>query len=271
MSTGLLPDFEVDEGGDRDVDADLTEGPYPALDALNSVQRTALDRFRDEGFADRRAFILWLHDLQFHTLGRIPWWWFYDICTNTVALSVVITSEQRQEYRDSISPAEAKNERRRLASKYLRPACRRAYRELRTKADEYLDEDIDFEKSNAFALRPALNAYHERQHAALQSFLAGFDDITALEQWLHNLDRITNGSIDEVERQLEMQFDVQMVSNKTARRAATSPNDPRYQNVRERIAARWILPATNISARQLALKAGESTAMAPEEMPAPPG
>lgn len=268
MSTGLLPDFEVDEGGDVD---DLEDGPYPALDALNSVQRNALDRFRDEGFEDRQAFIMWLHDLQYHTLGRVPWWWFYEICTNTVALSVVITSERRQKYRDSLSPAEAKSERRRMAAKYLRPACRRAYRELRTRADEYLDEDIDFERSNAFALRPALNAYHERQHTALESFLEGFEDVPALEQWLHDLDRITNGSINDVERQLEMQFDVQMVSNKTARRAATHPDDERYQNVRERIAARWILPATNISVRDLALKAGESTEMAPEDMPAPPG
>jgi len=267
MSTGLLPDFEVDDG---DVD-DLADGPYPALDALNSVQRNALDRFREEGFADRREFTLWLHDLQYHTLGRVPWWWFYDICTNTVALSVVITSSQREEYRDSISPAEAKSERRRLTAKYLRPACRRAYRELRTKATEYLDEDVDFEQSNSFALRPALNSYHDRQHQALTSFLDGFESIAGLEEWLHELDRITNGSINDIERQLEMQFDVQMVSNKTARRAATSPDDPRYQNVRERIAARWILPATNVSVQELALKAGESTETEPVDMPAPPG
>jgi len=245
--------------------------PFPALDALNQAQTQALDRFREAGFESRRDLLIWLHELEYQTLGRMPWWWHYEMATKSAALEVLITGEEADRYRDEVSPATAREERRHLAAKYLRPAFRSAYRELRTAATEYLDEDIEPEKAGSFVLRPALETFYSRQHTALQDLLDGFESRAALETWLHDLDRATHGGINAVERQLEMQFDVQLVSKPTIREAMLSPDGAEAQNARERIAARWLLPACNLSVRQLAAQVGESPDTVPESMPAPPG
>lgn len=254
VANSLIPDFEPeDEQGDETI-----ETYRPALAALHQQQLKALREFRRGGVETRRELLAWLLRLQYRTLGRLPDYWYYNVSTRPSALAVVLTGPERGQYGDrdgtKVTPVEAQSFRRRLVAKYLRPACRDAFRELRTKAAEYLDEDNpDPEKMAALAMRPALDEHYQRQEAALESLLDGFDSIDELDEWLHDLDLATFGAIKEV----EPEFDYLLLDDQVARRACLSDAE-RYVRTRERIAARYLLPAFNVAVRTLAEKAGET-------------
>lgn len=250
----VLPEMDVD---DEPEDAEPTSY-RPALDALNREQEQALREFKREGVGTRGELLGWLLRLQYRTLGRLPDYWYYHVATRPGALAVVLTGEKRGSYgaREStnVTLEEASAFRRRLVARYLRPACRDAFRDLRTSAVEYLDDKRpDPERMAALAMRPALDEFYSIQVDALEEFLAGFGDVDALEDWLHELDKATYGEIKAVERHL----DYKILDSPVARRIMLR-DAPRYAQARERFAARYILPATNVAVRSLAEQAGES-------------
>jgi hypothetical protein len=249
----VLPEME-----DLEAEDDGPESYRPALEALSREQREALEEFKLEGVETREELLEWLLRLEYRTLGRLPDFWYYRLATRPGALAVVLTGDERASYgeRDStnVTLEEAASYRRRLVARFLRPACRDAFRELRTSATEYLDDQRpDPERMAATAMRPALNESYQLQVGALESLLEGFDDMDGLEDWLHELDRATFGEIKAVEPDL----DYKLLDNRTARRIMLRSED-RYVNARERLAGRYFLPATNISVRTLAARAGES-------------
>ncbi len=250
----VLPTFEPPDDTSEEIAA-----VRPALRNLNLEQERALRAFRDDGVETRGALLAWLLRLQYRTLGRIPDYWYYHIATRPSALAVVLTGETRGQYgaRDGtqITPAEAWSYRRRLVATYLRPACRDALRELRTKAVEYndADDELDPERMAALAMRPALDEYYKRQREALSEWLAGFESVEALDGFCHDLDYDTFGAIKEV----APRFDYELLDDPVATRALTV-DEPHYEQARERIAARYLLPAFNVSVRTLAEKAGET-------------
>lgn len=247
---------------------DVDDGPEPyrpALAALNREQREALEEFKHAGVETREALLEWLLRLQYRTLGRLPDFWYYRVATRPGALAVMLTGEERGSYGErettNVTLEEATMYRRRLVARYLRPACRDAFRELRTNATEYLDDRRpDPERMAALAMRSALEESFELQEDALESLLEGFADRDGLEEWLHELDRATFGEIKAVEPDL----DYQILDNRTARRIMLR-DEERYTIARERLAARYLLPATNVSVRTLAERAGESDATETDE------
>lgn len=248
----VLPEFDPD----RDDDDEL-QPTRPALQNLNEQQLDALREFRDEGVAHRPALLRWLLRLQFRTLGRLPDYWYHHVATDPTALACVLTGPNRGAYGEvdgtNITPAEAWATRRRLVAKFLRPACRDAFRTLRPKATEYLDDQKDPDKMAALAMRPALDEHYQRQERALAQFWRGFESEDDLDEWLHELDMATFGAIKAV----EPDFDYVLLTDASAPDLYLS-DEERYVEARERIMARYLLPATNVAVRELAERAGES-------------
>lgn len=247
----VLPQMEEPDAGD-----DRPDSYRPALDALSREQERALREFKHEGVGTRDALLEWLLRLQYRTLGRLPDFWYYHVSTRPGALAVVLTGDERASYgaRDetTVSLEEAASYRRRLVARYLRPACRDAFRELRTSAIEYLDESPDPDRMAALAMRPALEEHYDLQEETVADLLAGFGGLDDLEDWLHRLDKATFGEIKSVEPDL----DYRILDNRTARRIMLRQEE-RYRIARERMAARYLLPATNVATRQLSAQAGE--------------
>lgn len=249
----VVPEFEP---LDRDDDDELRP-TRPALANLNEQQLEALREFRDEGVEHRPALLRWLLRLQFRTLGRLPDFWYHHVATDPTALACVLTGPNRGAYgvRDGtdVTPSEAWAARRRLVAKYLRPACRDAFRALRPKATEYLDDEKDPDKMAALAMRPALDEHYQRTEHALDQFHRGFDSEDDLDEWLHELDLATFGAIKAV----ESDFDYVLLTDESAPDLYLSDAE-RYVEARESIMARYLLPATNVAVRELAERAGES-------------
>ncbi len=249
----VLPEFEP---LDRDDD-DEFQATRPALANLNERQLKALREFRDDGVEHRPELLRWLLRLQFRTLGRLPDYWYHHVATDPTALACVLTGENRGAYGEKdgtdVTPSEAWAARRRLVAKYLRPACRDAFRTLRPKATEYLDDEKDPDKMAALAMRPALDEHYQRTERALAQFHRGFDVEDDLDEWLHQLDLATFGAIKAV----ASDFDYLLLTDESAPDLYLSDAE-RYVEARESIIARFLLPATNVAVRELAERAGES-------------
>lgn len=250
------------------------EARRPALNRLRDEQRESLRVFREEGFDSRRDLLLWLHEFQYRTLGRVADWVYYLLPTRDVTVACCLTNTQaraRYHRRSFLSAAERAEERHRQAAKHLRPACRKALRELRTQANEFVDGDDpapDPDQSPHTALRPSFDEYQERQRRRLESWLDGFDSITALEDWVHDFDYDTLGEIENIPGGEEFDFD--LVEKRTGRRVALG-DSPEYEREREQLAARYLLPACNRSVRELAANAGETAEEQSKDMHIPTG
>jgi PHD/YefM family antitoxin component YafN of YafNO toxin-antitoxin module len=252
IAATVLPEFELDESDGTEL-----QPTRPALANLNEQQLDALREFRDEGVEHRPALLRWLLRLQFRTLGRLPDYWYHHVATDPTALACVLTGENRGAYGEKdgtdVTPNEAWATRRRLVAKYLRPACRDAFRTLRPKATEYLEDEKDPDKMAALAMRPALDEHYQRTERALAQFHRGFAGEDELDEWLHHLDLATFGAIKAV----ESDFDYVLLTDETAPDLYLSDAE-QYVEVREWIMARYLLPATNVAVRELAERAGET-------------
>lgn len=245
---------EVRDGDDRSGDPELQV--TPALDKLNDEQRAWLDRWIVEGYPNRRELILSLHQMQFWSLGRVPDGWFVNVCSKDVPLSVVITSDNRCRWREEpIDQHTAEKERRQLAAKYIRPAFRAAYRTLRKDVQQYTNEAERVDESTDtafFAMRPALDDLYRKQSDLLLSLLDGFDDMTAVDDWLSRLDKGTLGELHKV----EPDFDWKIHDRPIAQRVLLEDSEP-YQRERELWAATYLLPAYNRAVERWADEADE--------------
>ncbi|MFC6785418.1 hypothetical protein ACFQFH_05675 [Halobaculum halobium] len=251
VDESVLPEFEREDTSDEIVST------RPALQALNEQQLDALREFRDEGVEHRPALLRWLLRLQYRTLGRLPDYWYFHIATDPTALACVLTGPTRGVYNrrgeTNVTPKEAWGTRRRLVARYLRPACREAFRFLRPKATEYLDDEYDPEKMAALAMRPALDEHYQRQEEALAEFHEGFESADVLDAWLQRLDAATFGTMKAV----HPEFDYELTTTRLQPELSTS-SEQMYVEARERIIARFLLPACNVAVRELAERAGES-------------
>jgi hypothetical protein len=262
--------FEFVDTPDEDPDA-----IKPALNRLREEQREALRRFRTVGFDSRAELLVWLHTFQYRTLGRVADWVYVLIPTKDVTVACCLSdaaARERHHPDSSLTAAERRSERRRQASKHLRPACRRALRELRTKANEYADvgdeSPPDPDRAPHTVLRPVFDEYHQRQRRRLVEWLRGFDDVDALAEWVHDFDYDTIGELDSVPGAEE--FDYELLEKRAARRVALG-DEPRYVREREHLAARYLLPATNSAVRELAARAAETADDGSKEVKIPSG
>lgn len=233
-------DASEHEAQSADVGADWS--PRPSQDKLHEDQLEALTAFVKDGYASRRAFLEGLHDMIWHSLGRLDGNWFAELGRDDAVLSVVITDDsKRTRYRDDpVSLAAARRSRRRIAKKFVRPAFRAAFREMRANADEHIleDERTNPQDASMFAMRPSMEFLRERQRNRLRDLLDGFADRDALDRWLHRLDGVTLGEIDRVDPDIDWRIEMQPVTER-----ALLGNQYRHERQRETFAAFYFLPA----------------------------
>lgn len=231
------------------------DGPWPALEALHQQQADALDSYR-EGFSRRRELLEWLLNYQHLTLGELRHQAYASLGGRRPIVGVALVGDRRERYLEdpsAVDDRQARTARHRVVSRHLRPACSRAYRRLRSRAVEYLD-DAPPDAGDVTALRPGLDALRDRQRAALADLLDGFDALEAAETWVHDLDRAHRGFMADVDG--GRQFDHEVLTG--AERTALLEDAPRYAFAREQIAARYVLPACNRAVADLAESAGET-------------
>ncbi|WP_435065945.1 hypothetical protein [Halobaculum sp. EA56] len=244
------------ESGDR-PELNVT----PALTNLHESQRAWLRRWRTEGFGSRRELLLALHQLQVWTLGRVPSGWFKQVATSDVLLTVAITDErERRRYRDNpVDLKAAESERDLLASKYIRPRVRRAWRDLRPAAQEVTNEEQrkrfeDPEKQPFPAMRPRLYQRYVDQADATVRLLDGFRSLEHVEVWLEDLDEAGLGLIEQLVPDLDWKIRRNDVIEDML---VHERHESKFVAERELWVAKYLLPTWNAAIRAIARDADE--------------
>jgi hypothetical protein len=217
------------------------QSPRPAQDKLHEDQQAFLEQFVDEGYQSRQEVLVALEKLSWLSMGRIHANWYSIVGRDDVTLSVLITSEHRRRYRPDPVPLEAaKQQRRRLAKKFIRPACRLGFAELQRDANEYVQEDneVRLEDVSMFAMRPTLEVLKRLQTDALTSFLGGFDSKTELDRWLHQFDRVALTQ----QRKIDQDLDWRIEMEPGAKRVLLEDGSQETRR-REDMAAYYVVPA----------------------------
>lgn len=201
-------------GGDEDDESDVR----PALQVLQNDQRRLVCGGRDEyglrgGFPSRWEAISWYQRAIPRTLGFIADQWVpANLIRDGVLIDALLSDRSATHAFDpetakKFGITEQTRERYRglLESRFVLPACNKAYVNLRGGAGEYVfDEggeqrllEIDPGAQENIAMRPGFSAKDAQQSKMLDRLKDGFNDEHALLEWLHDLDAATNGEIDE--------------------------------------------------------------------------
>ncbi|WP_281196049.1 hypothetical protein [Halorubrum sp. F4] len=259
MATTEAPS-ELRESFDPGDDGDLEAGSYrPALVKLVEDVRES-ERDLLDGFASRRAILLWTQQLAVRTLGEMPQDWFRQMgrqfrgVPESAHERTLVAALLRDQYRTRDLPEpKAREFRRQLSARTIRPAAHRAFRELRNDAGEYVDDGTDDQhapgKQQYVAMRPAIHELHENQRTTLESLLDGFDDRESILEWGHDLELATHGEIDE-------EFVTRCYGERSTRTMLTS-YDSEDRRGRELFAAHYLIPVFNKGVRDLAGRAKE--------------
>lgn len=230
----------------------------PALPTLQHDQRALLEPVADgaldhglrDGFPNRRTAIEWYQAAIVRTIGHITDHWppVALLRDQTLMTALVVGPEREAWADDPLSLETARAYRQRLERVLVLPAFNRAFNALRRAAGEYAEdatyEDTDPEDQRYIAMRPAFQVADSQQRAALQRLWGGFDSVSALQSWLHDLDEPTHGAIDE---SLAARVGRDTVAQKhfLGEIDAESPAvaDRKARQYRERFAAGKLLPA----------------------------
>lgn len=245
----------------RFVPSDLeASGSYrPALVKLVEDVRDS-ERELLSGFGSRREILLWTQQLAVRTLGEMPQQWFHQMARqfrgvpSSAHERTLVSALLRDRYRTRpLEEAKAREFRRQLSARTIRPAAHRAFRELRADAGEYTDAgDSDQHapgKQQYVAMRPAIHELHENQRSTLVALLDGFDDREAILDWGHDLELATHGEIDE-------EFVTRCYGERSTRTLLTSAESADRRG-RELFAAHYLIPVYNRGVRDLAGRAKE--------------
>ena len=240
--------------------AEVTEGSYrPALVKLVEDVRDSERRLL-RGFGSRREILLWTQQLAVRTLGEMPQDWFHQMARqfrgvpSSAHERTLVAALLRPGYRTrSLSEPQAREFRRQLSARTIRPAAHRAFRELRSDAGEYVDDgDTDQHapgKQQYVAMRPAIDELYRKQERALTQLLDGFENREAILDWGHDLELATHGEISE-------EFVTRCYGERSTRNLLTS-TDSSDRRGRELFAAHHLIPVYNRGVRDLAGRAKE--------------
>ncbi|EMA59923.1 hypothetical protein [Halorubrum kocurii] len=242
------------------ADGDLEEGSYrPALVKLVDDVRDSEHQLL-RGFGSRREVLLWTQELAVRTLGEMPQEWFHQMARQFRGVPAsehertLVSALLRPQYRTrDLAEAKAREFRRQLSARTIRPAAHRAFRELRADAGEYVDDGSADQhapgKQQYVAMRPAIHELHENQRRTLKRVLDGFEDREAILDWGHDLELATHGEIDEA-------FVTRCYGEQSTRRLLTG-TDQSERRGRELFAAHYLIPVYNRGVRDLAGRAKE--------------
>lgn len=217
----------------------------PALQALEYNQQEVLEELL-EGFSTRRDVIEWYQRAGVRTFGYLSNEWEPSQLVQDLEMVRSMLSDRVHD----------RAQRRRYAQAVVLPACNRAYRDLRDRSGEYVEDDdqdakdLDPREQKWLAMRPAHSELDKRQQRALEDLWGGFADLDAVLKWLLDLNQPTHGEIDrELAREL-------LSDDHLAEMLVTDEQSESVAGVRNRFAITVLLPAFVAGARDLS--AGES-------------
>ena len=264
-----MPVATTESSGFDEFDAaDVTEGSYrPALVKLVEDVRDS-ERQLLRGFGSRREVLLWTQELAVRTLGEMPQDWFHQMARQFRGVPAsahertLVSALLRAEYRTRpLAESKAREFRRQLSARTIRPAAHRAFRELRADAGEYVDDGGTDQhapgKQQYVAMRPSIDELHRNQKTSLVRLLDGFEDREAILEWGHDLELATHGEIDE-------EFVTRCYGERSTRELFTSPETADRRG-RELFAAHHLVPVFNRGVRDLAGRAKEQADKEKEE------
>jgi hypothetical protein len=258
------------------------EPARPALPKLQQDQRALIDQDTAQevgggfalraGFPNRRELINWYQRAAVRTLGHIgDDWPAVDLGRDRTLLSATITSGARYTWSDDpLDPDDAREYRRRLETQVVLPACNRAYNDLRKTAGEYIDHDqfdlgdIDPLDQDHVAMRPGFENLDRQQSHALGRLWGGFETRDGLFDWVHWLDKPSNGAVAD---DLASRLDRDPVATKHLLSAGVDQESARRW--REHFAIVELLPAFVEGVERL--EAGELAKQTTTELTAPHG
>lgn len=259
-------------GGADDATSPLRNDDGSEMDPIDSF-RPALMKLDKEvravesdllgGFHNRSEIVEWTQELCINTLGMVQDEWFarlakqfrraYDDARERPLIACLLTHDRRAR---EIPDGQADEIRRQIIARTIRPAKRRAFRQLRADAGEYIAEDSgaehDAAKQRFIAMRPAVDELHERQQSVLRRLLApnGFDGREGLLAWTRDLDLATHGEIP-------VEFATRCYQERSTRKTLTTPGE-NYDRAREFFAAAYLIPAFNRGVADLGGRAKEN-------------
>jgi hypothetical protein len=156
-----------------------------------------------------------------------------------------------------MDPHAVRELRRDVATSVLDPAFRRAFRQLRKSATEYVDDessdgsDHSPEEQRYIAMRPALDELDGYQRRATSAVLEGLEDADMVRRWSTLVELATHGEIDDeiLRRSTREESTLSLLTSRDGTDAQA--------RARELYAAFYLLPAFNRGVRDLRDRAKE--------------
>jgi len=184
-------------------DNDKPEPYRPALVTLSEDIRGLSEELTDGLESEERA-LEWLQEVTIRTLGELDSRVYQDMTRQfRSSQGLLLAALLRPSARSadlSIEESKATQVRERLLARYVHPAHRSAFRELRTNATEYTREASEGdahnpERQNHIAMRPALSELEKWQQRALTELLDGFEEVGEILDWGHDVLLATHGEL----------------------------------------------------------------------------
>lgn len=236
---------------------------YPALGQLEEEFNDHMRVFRS-GIETSEDLVYWFQKVSVLTLGHVD----DDVLkalfvegssANAILLGHPATKPRRDPRTEDLEEEVDVVTRQKVESHTFTPAFRRAYRKLKSNANEYLDDDAPAASDDAPpALRPALQELSTRQREVLDEMFqdGGLRDYGELNEWTRDVVAATRAHIpDEYLRGLAMKQREPNLQGALLH-SGTFDSETR-QNFLQTFAATILLPLFNEAVRDLAQTAGE--------------
>jgi len=260
-------DVESDAPTLADGDAEPTsvdelleaETVRPSLVSLAIEIRELETRLLD-GLESRRAVLEWSQRVIVRTLGSLEDRVFRELGRHFASahggegplLAAMLTPEARSaELEDDV----AEELRERFLATYVGPGFRRAFRELRKGAGEYVEPAGEHDPHRPdgqrwIAMRPSLSELDRYQRETLRTCLDGLEDSGEILEWSTAVTLATHGEATD-DGFLERCY------RERGTRELLTADDEESASAREHFAAFHLLPRFNAGARDLAGRSGE--------------
>lgn len=235
---------------------------YPALRNLEVAQQQVAEDLR-EGFRTKEELFFWLHELTIVSFGYIKTEFLEEAYKHCGMLKCLMTGEDFTisfDHINEMEPWECREFRLRLEEDLNRP-FQKAYRDLRTNANEYVDPENRPDPASddvPIALRPSLEQLRERQARTLRDLLDGFENTEEILDWERQLNAASHGELPgrliTGLRTPEKTVEHGLLNDDDLKHAPDKPMEFRYL-----FACTYVLPAFNEGVRTITGAAGETT------------
>lgn len=269
--SGLLDGGVESTAGSMGLDREIPESRRPALVRLCLDVEELVDELM-AGFESREEILLWARRSIPRTLGEVETAFYrslaeqfraagrrgprrdLDVDRERTLVSALLDGSSRMR---ELPPDAVGDLRRDVATSAIDPAFRRAFRQLRKSATEYVDaeesdeSDHDPARQRYIAMRPALDELDGYQGRATRAVLDGLEDVDQVRRWSTLVELATHGEIDDevLRRSCREESTIELLTS--------GGGTVGQKRGRELFAAYYLLPAFNRGVRDLRDRAKE--------------